>query len=373
MRKPIPRPAGLRDSGFTLIELMITMIVSALVARAIFVFFAGQQRVYDIQTKLLNVQENLWTAMELMSRHIRSSGAGMAAGCTKIRTYYDGQGVSQVAPAMIKNGANGAPDEMTITYFANSTSSWVDSMLSNTIPQDWTASAMKVDNAASFNIGDFILVLDTQQNPPNGDRGCTVFAVTQVPGSDKLLIVNPSSPWNAPGQAPGLIPFDYTGGAGGTFGVRNLGRMISVRFFIDSTGAPAVAPRLMMDDLSDTLPAAPLAEGIEDMQLAYGCDVSPTDGSLTEGNTAATRLTDEWIYNQAGDVPPASCTKPKAVRVTLMARTVTTETTLTLTGTAGGGGTSASGSAKAAAEDGIAGVPDLYRHRLLTTTVTPRN
>jgi hypothetical protein len=350
-------------------------VVSALLARAVFVFFAGQQRIYDVQTKLLNVQQNLWTAMELISRHVRSSGAGVAAGCTTIRTYHQGDGFAQVAPAFIRNGAAGAPDEMTITYFTNSTSSWVDSMLSNTISKDWTSSAMKVDNAESFRDGDFILVLDTQQNPPNGDRGCTVFHVVQTPASDKLLIVNPSSPWNAPGPIPGLVPFDYTGGVGGTFGVRNLGRMVSVRFFIDATGAPAVPPRLMMDDLSDALPAAPLAEGIEDMQLAYACDLPPADGTLTEGATAAARLTDEWIFNTAGDVAPATCVKPLAVRVTLMARTTAQELSLNLTGAAGTGGSGgvASNSAKAAAEDGLAGAPDLYRHRLLTTTITPRN
>ena len=108
-----------RHGGFTLVELMVTVVVAGLVAASTFVFFAGQQRIYDTQTKLLNVQQNLWAAMEVISRHLRSAGAGMATGCNVIRTYYDGVGVTTMTPSGIKNGAAGAPDEIVVTYFVN--------------------------------------------------------------------------------------------------------------------------------------------------------------------------------------------------------------------------------------------------------------
>jgi prepilin-type N-terminal cleavage/methylation domain-containing protein len=364
-----------RQAGLTLVELMIGLVVAAVVAQGVFMFFAGQSRIYSSQVKLLNVQQNLWTAMELIGRHVRSAGAGTAVGCPKVRTFYNGVGYSDVVPTMVTDGVNGAPDQLTITYYANATSSWYDAMLENTIPRDWTASAMKVPTGETgFRNGDFILVLDTQPFPPGGDRGCTMFQISQVPSSDRLLVVNPSSPWNAPGPVPGLIPWDYTGVAdGGAYAVRNLGTRVSVRFFIDATGAPTRPPRLMMDDLSDAGPAQTLAEGIEDLQLAYACDVSPTDGTITEGTTAATKLVDEWIFNQAGDVIPATCTKPMAIRVTLVARTKSEDDTLRLTGPTPPGGGIASGTFKPAAENGAAGAPDLYRHRLLTTSFVPRN
>jgi hypothetical protein len=140
-----------------------------------------------------------------------------------------------------------------------------------------------------------------------------------------------------------------------------------VRFYIERTGAPAVAPRLMMDDLTDASPAQVVAYGIEDMQLAYACDVPPLDGALTEGTDAATRNADEWTFNQGGDVAPASCTQPNAVRVTLIARTLTADDTLLATSG------STSSSFKPGAEDGAVGSPDTFRHRVLTTTVSPRN
>src|SRR6476659_1093844 len=89
------------DSGLTLVELMITIIVASLVAASTFVFFAGQQRIYDTQTKLLNVQQSVTAAMELLTRYVRASGTGLL-GC--VRPDSDGAGPdpgdpSPVAPA----------------------------------------------------------------------------------------------------------------------------------------------------------------------------------------------------------------------------------------------------------------------------------
>src|SRR5438046_1503270 len=95
------------ESGLTLVELMVTIVVASLVASSTFMFFAGQQRLYDTQTKLLNVQQNLWASMEVLARSIRAGGSGMASGCPVIRTYHNGVGVQNTPMALVKNGANG--------------------------------------------------------------------------------------------------------------------------------------------------------------------------------------------------------------------------------------------------------------------------
>ena len=61
----------------TLVELMITMVIASIVAASTFMFFAGQQRIYDTQTKVLNVQQNLWASMEVVARYARAGGGGM--------------------------------------------------------------------------------------------------------------------------------------------------------------------------------------------------------------------------------------------------------------------------------------------------------
>jgi prepilin-type N-terminal cleavage/methylation domain-containing protein len=65
------------ERGMTLVEIMVTLVISAIIAASTFMFFAGQQRIYDTQTKLLNIQQNLWAAMEVVARYTRASGGGM--------------------------------------------------------------------------------------------------------------------------------------------------------------------------------------------------------------------------------------------------------------------------------------------------------
>jgi prepilin-type N-terminal cleavage/methylation domain-containing protein len=372
-----------RDAGLTLVELMITLAVASMVASSTFVFFAGQQRIYDTQTKILNVQQNLWMSMEVMARQLRASDTGMA-GCstgnvppgseavpnTGIRAWYDGVGAFRVPPIHIKNGANGAPDEITFSFFTNASGNYVDGMLDVDIDMNFNGSNIKTHDTTPFRENEFIILFDITPNPPNGDRGCTMYQITGIAGQSDLAIVNPSSPWNAKGQTPPeLVPFDYKKD---NTGIRNLGTLTSVRYFIDTTGAPARPPRLMIDDMANPDPPQILADGVEDMQIAYACDTQPggnPDGSLSEGTDDASRLLDEWTYNQAGDVPPPACGIPSAIRITLLGRSLNPD--LSLFGTSGSG--SVSNSFKPAVEDGVAGAPDAFRHRTLTTTVYPRN
>jgi hypothetical protein len=57
------------------------------------------------------------------------------------------------------------------------------------------------------------------------------------------------------------------------------------------------------------------------------------------------------------------------VRITLVGRSLTED--IGLFGTSGSGATT--GSIKPAVEDGVAGAPDAFRHRTLSTTIFPRN
>jgi prepilin-type N-terminal cleavage/methylation domain-containing protein len=372
-----------RDAGLTLVELMITLAVASMVASSTFVFFAGQQRIYDTQTKILNIQQNLWMSMEVMARQLRASGTGMA-GCqtglvppgsegvpsTGIRAWYEGTGAFRIPPIHINNGENGLPDEITFSFFTNSSGNYVDGMLSETIEMDFNGSNIKTEDSTPFREGEYIILFDIRPNPPNGDRGCTMYQITGIAGNSDLAIVNPSSPWNCKGQTPpDLVPYDYLPA---NTGIRNLGTLTSVRYFIDTTGAPDRPPRLMIDDMANPDPAQILADGVEDMQIAYACDTQPggnPDGSLSEGTDAASRLADEWTYNEAGDIPPPACGIPSAIRITLLGRSLNPDQSLF--GTSGSG--SVSNSAKPPVEDGVAGAPDAFRHRTLTTTVYPRN
>jgi hypothetical protein len=158
-----------------------------------------------------------------------------------------------------------------------------------------------------------------------------------------------------------MVPFDYVGGASPTpSAIRNLGTLNWVRFAI-APGSATTPPSLTMERLDLGTAPEVLSDGIEDLQVAYACDNNPDDGELPDG--VPTKLTDEWILNVAADPIPANCNRPDAVRITLIARSLTADTLLS-------GVTS---NKKPAVEDGAAGAVDSFRHRIVTTTVFLRN
>jgi hypothetical protein len=349
------------------------------------VFFAGQRRVYDAQMKVLGVQQNLWGAMETLSRFVRAAGTGMV-GCvnttdptptgdtppaTGLRAFVSSAPgtVTRLAPIWINNGAAGAPDSITVAFGTGTFGNFSDVALGASVQSATDAVVTPAGLTSAFRAGEFAILLDTgglPAGPPLGDRGCTLLQITGIDAGGNTLQHASTSSWNPPGAIAGLVPFDYVGGASPKAGIRNFGTLNWVRFSIDTSGE---TPRLMMtrlDGLAGPTTPQVLAEGIEDLQIAYACDIAPVDaldGVLSEGTTVATRLADEWTYNVAGDVPPAACVRPQAVRLTIIARTTDGDDNLA----------GATSNAKPATEDGLAGTKDNFRHRVLTTVVAPRN
>jgi prepilin-type N-terminal cleavage/methylation domain-containing protein len=382
-----PRPT---QSGLTIVELLVTIVIASVVSAATFMFFAGQQKIYDVQTELLNMQQNLWASMETLARYARASGGGMS-GC--VRPDSDGPGpdqgdpvpggaampqtglrvwrspnFSRVPPLWIQNGVAGAPDTLTVAYGDGSSGGYTDAMLLTDIPAGQSTGPIVTlpGQSGGFRVDEFGLLVDRGQ--ANLDRGCMLFQITGIVAPDTLLHSAATSDWNTLNNQAAMMPFTYDGDPTpnvATGGVRNFGRLFVVQFAINSVGAPATPPTLTMNVLTTNDGPQVLAEGIEDLQVAYACDLQPLapDGLLREGTDPASRLADEWIYNETGDVVTRACIRPDAIRITLIARSMNTDTLLS----------DFPGNAKPSAEDGVAGPVDLFRHRAATTTVYPRN
>jgi len=363
---------------------MVTMVIAGLVTTSSFMFFAGQRRVYDAQMKVLGVQQNLWAAMDTLARFVRAAGTGMIGcvnatdptptGATAPQTglrVYSGGAIARLAPLWIQNGANGATDRITVVFGSGTFGNFSDVALGASIQRASDPLVTPIGLTSAFRVGEFVLALDTTglpAGPPLGDRGCTLYRITGIDAAGNTLQKASSSPWNPPGDVPGLVPFDYIGGVSAKAGLRDFGTLSWVQFFIDATGP---SPRLMMarlDGLAGPTTPQVLADGIEDLQIAYAWALAPPapagpDGVFTEGTDVGSRQADEWTYNVAGDVPPAGCVRPQAVRLTIIARTTVGDDNLS----------GLAANAKPAAEDGVAGARDNFRHRVLTTIVSPRN
>lgn len=444
------RGARRPDDGLTLVELMVTMVVGSLVATSTFMFFGGQQRIYDTQTRMLNVQQSVWAAMETVARHARASRTGMT-GCvrpdpdmppgttadpgdpppvdndlnvlagtppsidpatihlgpqTGLRANIQGtpapEGDIRIPPLWIANNTNvvgGIPtDVVLVAYGEAGSGNWFDTELGldKDVDDEDEKKVMTPTAAltAPFKINEFIIILDKEGAPParpaplTFDRGCSLFQISDIPPASNELTAETTGVhdrWNVGNDPSNLIPFLYTAAVGappatGPAGIRNIGQIRWVAFFIQL--GPNNAPSLFMQrlDLPSTpggttgfSPAELLAEGIEDLQVAYACDSAPNNGVFTEGTNMALKNADEWFLNTTDPgenpqaVPPGlndwRCNRPEAVRITLIARSLTADNSLT----------SVTTNRKPAVEDGVLGPVDQFRHRSITTTVFLRN
>jgi hypothetical protein len=331
---------------------------------------------------VLNTQQNLWAAMETLTRFVRAAGMGLT-GCvaindptptgtampaTGLRAYSKTANAGmRLAPIWINNGAAGAPDQLTLVFGTGTFGNFTDTNLGATVTNATSAITAPAGLSTVYRAGEFIVLLDnpaTPAGPPIGDRGCSLFQITGIDSATDSLQHATTSIWNAGSAIAAVVPNSYTGGATPTAGIRDLGTLNWVQFTIDATGQ---TPKLMMNRLDGAAGAQVLADGIEDLQIAYACDTDPPapngDGIFSEGTTVGTMKTDEWMYNVAGDVPTTDCNRPQAIRITLVARSRDGDTLLA----------GMASNAKPAVEDGAVGAPDTYRHRVLTTTVFPRN
>ncbi len=62
------------NQGFTLVELMIALAISALVLTAIYNIFISNNRIYLKQNEMTKIEQNLRAAMSMMTKDIRMAG-----------------------------------------------------------------------------------------------------------------------------------------------------------------------------------------------------------------------------------------------------------------------------------------------------------
>lgn len=427
-------------AGMTLVEIMITLVISSIIAASTFMFFAGQQRIYETQTKLLNIQQNLWAAMEVVARYTRASGSGMfecvrpasyanaaAAGASRLRStspsdspvtsgggvitslasrpqtglraYNASTGAMQWIPPLwiVDNstsdtGVREDTDIMTVAFGNRTSGTDVDAALALNVTDFGPGVSLSLNGTNTGNMfrqWEFILLLVTPDwgfgTDPLVDRGCTMLQVTNNPAGSTLL-EHASTPsqtggivWNPPADISGMGPL--AGYVGNSSGVRNFGQLTWVTFYV-ATGANGI-PNLMMQQRhlpGDSGTAQVLAEGIEDLQVSFACDtgsiaiysLAGLNGELDEGTNDNSCQSDEWWNNVPADILPAIntdgfCNLPTAVRITLVARTLTPDDLIDATLT---------GNGPMDIENHRYSSPrptDSYRRRVLTTTVYPRN
>ena len=316
-----------RQAGLTLVELMISVLLAAMLSAGLFYLTSGQQRSYNSQVKSMALQESLWGAMEYLSRQVRHAGRGFGScaggelvGASKQPVFrglrvFNSCELTTDLPARCGGGERS--DSFAITMRDD------QGLPQRALSEPSELGALEVDHPEGFVPGDLLFVwpFGHPQAP------CYLRRLSKTTRSATKnhyrLITEP--------VGRGTEPLGLSVPAGTR--VVSLGTtkapstMIPRYFSIDRSKG---YPRLVTWQSSNaTAPSTDfkrgsfevVADGVEDLQIAWACDANG-DGQLQQGQGADARVSDEWFANTPGDAAPTcKWRNPREVRITLIGRT----------------------------------------------------
>lgn len=169
------------SSGFTIIELMVGMLVGLLATVVMFQVFAVSEGQKRTTTGAGDAQQNGVGSVFVVERDARMAGFGMnflqMVGCP-VSGWNSGDTLSfYMAPYVIKDGAAGAPDTLTIAY--GDTRSFASPQK---VSLDMTSATgtVRAYNRFGFANGDLFILASTTNTP------CTLYQVQDLSGTDGI-------------------------------------------------------------------------------------------------------------------------------------------------------------------------------------------
>ncbi|HEY4242721.1 MAG TPA: prepilin-type N-terminal cleavage/methylation domain-containing protein [Kofleriaceae bacterium] len=208
----------MKRRGFTLIELMVAMLVSALLVAMILAIFTRMSVAYRSQQQVADLQQVLAAARAQISQDAMQSGLECPQGfklATDGYTAYAGPPLGAPVrhqPVVVTNSSTG-PDEIAFFYADTSKQAAVTGA-------GWAgSSAVAVDSASGFAIGDLVLMstpdLSSMSSPTNPgiDANIAKFdaCVLRVSGvSAQQLTFDETAPWGIAASSHCVTPSSTT-------------------------------------------------------------------------------------------------------------------------------------------------------------------
>ncbi len=310
-----------RARGLTLVEIMIALGLSSVVAAFLLMLVRGQLLAYEMNDQVTKAQQNGRSGLEFLETALRRACGGMNTGRLAVNV----PGAPQVLTSCLRVWDGAVPASGSFTTGASPTSR-ADAVeivyggapfIRAATALNTAAPSVDVSSAAGFNVGDLVLVTNFQQGVL-----VRVKTVNVAAPNSTLVFDEPGGTFLLP-DAIGPVP-QYTPVAGDT-----VMKAESIALYLE-TGAGPLKDMLMLDPNGmaggDHADAQPMLEGVEDLQFAIGVD-SNGDGLLTDAPI------DEYRGNQSGELAPPSpplpwnqlgTDQPRTVRATLIVRTTNT-------------------------------------------------
>jgi type IV pilus assembly protein PilW len=300
-----------RQGGFTLVELMVAVLLGLLTVLVISQVLVQSEARRRTISSGGDAQMNGALALYTLQRDIQMAGYGTAAnpksmGC-KLRGQFGSSGTpfeTALAPVVITNGLNGAPDALTVLQ-ARPRSIAVPMEVKENHPQD--GSAFIVDSALGVAVNDLMVAIP-ETVTDYATSQCSLFQVTSndTPATAKLSETriphtSAGSPWNQSSVFPagGFVNKSY---------LVNMGSLSLKTYAINAShNLTLTEPSLT----SGVFATQDLFPQIVNMQALYGKD---TDGD---------RIVD--TYDETTPTTPAGWEQVKTIRVALVARSIKDE------------------------------------------------
>lgn len=306
----MPR-SGSAEGGFTLLEVMVGGLIATIIVAAAFTILITSNRATKVNVQVVETQQNVRLAMDLIAQDIKLAGFtanGTIGNCTV--------GVpAQPAPIVpldnVPGGAVGTindvgPDSIRMVV-PSATAGAAGGLPAITAPLNGNATlitlaaaditAMTADGMA---LGSVVSV-----------GGVHASAVTAI-GATMLTLGTP------------IPSIDGTGGAP-AFPIGTPVYLLKcVTYAISTVAATCGGSTSCL-----TRDGVPMVDGIEDLQLAYGCDGCNTaapnppgpNGVIDEQDASGGTFTQgDFITNSAWGTSPMTPNKIKVVQVTIVAR-----------------------------------------------------
>jgi type IV pilus assembly protein PilW len=268
------------EAGFTLVEVMSALAILAVAMTAVFATFTTQQKSFTVQSRVVEMQQNIRQGLEYLTRDIRLAGYGLPiAVALPSNVLPSGTSIRTLFPVDNTTG----PDSLYLIYMLDMDASQPPT--TNTILMASGAGLVNVASITGFVAtgGELVLITD--------GTFADLFETSAAAGN--VLTFGGGYGYNAvshSGYSVGPPP-------------ATVSKARFARYFIDTTTDPA-HPTLMVDRMGGQAPQ-PVADDIEDLQLTYGLD------------TNADGFVDTWIANPS----VAQVLQIRQVRLQLLART----------------------------------------------------
>lgn len=304
-----------KQSGFSLVELMVAALIGLIGTIVIFQVFAVFESQKRATTSGGDAQSNLALAMHTVERDARQAGFGINDpayfGCAINGWDEAGSGSAFTLPLVPVSitqgsatadpvtGATPLSDSITFFYGSSELAHFPPSLIQNLASP--TAN-YRVSNRHGFQVGDVLVVAELRGVPQAPD--CIMAQVQDIPTSagNTDALVHASGTYDVGGQTT-ATKFNKSAGIGpnynfGSTKVFNLGRTPVVNTYSVSNG------QLLVTGFRGT--ATPIMDGIVQMQARYGKD---TDGD---------GIVD--TYDEVIPTTPAGWAQILSVRIALVAR-----------------------------------------------------